>query len=177
MAMARGAPSKPCPPLCPPCISPGHEAQLSALVAVLARDVAYLDGLNRELPTPGIDFARPQKHKYGLCDLVKAILKPLAAKNTAHLARDAARARSLARHVVWREQQLFEAAIGGHIARGVSVLIRDLENLAGQQPPRPAPGLPGGAAGAVASPPQTQGGATPAGASHLPRRPSAPRTR
>lgn len=129
-----------------------------------ARDEAHVDGLIRKVPTSCTDIAGLQKHKYGLRYPAEAALEPLAA-GTVHLTREVARARFLARHAVWRKRQQVKAAIDEQIARGASVLVRDLTELARQQTPRLAPTPPLGAVGTAASPPDAQGGETPPGAS------------
>ena len=118
---------------------------------MLARDQAHHDRLDRGVTTSSLDIARSQKRKCELRDRAEAALQPLAGC-TADLARNAARARLQARHVVSRAEQRAEAALDEHLARDASVLVCNLANPAGQKPPWQAPTPPAGASQTLAPP-------------------------
>ena len=131
------------------------------LVSVLGRDEAHLVGLDRSVPTSSIDAARSQKRKCDFRDRAEATLQPLTG-GTDHLAPGVERARLLARRVAGCMPQRVDAAIEELIARGTSISVRDLAEIARQQPPGLATAggtTPKYAAGAAAPLPGAQGGA------------------
>ena len=108
--VARGMPS-----ICALSVSPDHAELLGELASAVALDQAYVDGLNRAVPTSPLDTARILACKLDCRMCAKGALPPL----TKHAGGSAVGyARLQARYVLSLELQRLESPIDEYLSRG-----------------------------------------------------------